>query len=406
MKKVRQYLFIGLLLVLTVLLGFNYFYRPFEIVVDLSLSEDSQMGEEAEAEFSDLNFENMTPESVLEQLTPMEKVAQILALPVVINTNIEINIETDIFSTDQVSPDLFLTDVVPGFYTIFGSEISQEEAKKTIDDLLLNSSDHLVRPFIAVDHEGGSVQRLSGAGFDIIPSFRNVCAIKSPTERELIWLKSAQSLAEVGINIVLGPMLDVGTSRALGSRTCSVDSYAVTADRAIEYIESFANRGILSVVKHFPGIGSVQTDLHNNFATTQVLDNDVKIYKFVIEQVEKIGVMVSHAGVTSQFADIPCSLSPDCVGELKAAYPQVLIFTDALEMNSARYDRASLNLKDLATVSKEAIFAGNEVLIYGPSVNKDDLEEVALVLVDEYESNPEFKELVDLAVLKVVRYKQ
>ena len=84
----------------------------------------------------------------------------------------------------------------------------------------------------------------------------------------------------------------------------------------------------------------------------------------------------------------------------------MLIFTDALEMEAAAYDKDNPRVKkDLLQVSKEAILAGNDVLLFGQSVTQEQLESLISELVIQYRVNPQMKTFVDKSVLKIIKYK-
>lgn len=390
MKKIRQYFFIVILTILAGLLGYNYFYRPFEIADTTNLQIDEPSQEVT-------NQMVRTPEHLLSQMSTEEKIAQMIATPILIG--LEQTSEQGVIETDQNE------QTKTGFYTLFGNEISVEEVQKVIADIKEHNMMLNIRPFIAVDHEGGSVQRLSGDGFIKLPSWKALCA-QETIDRKAMLKQSANELRKVSIDVVFAPVLDVGVNSILKDRICSVDSYPIVADRSMDYVTIFSNVGILPVVKHFPGIGQTRKDLHKAYDFVSVLENDVKLYKYILDQNEKIGVMTAHVGVTSQDKDIPCSVSPYCVSELNKAYPNILVFTDALEMTAALYDFNNPNVpKSLSRVSKEAILAGNNVLVYGQSVTDEDISKIIIDLVGEYENNPTFKSFVDGSVLKIMKYK-
>ncbi len=390
MKKVRQYFFIILLALAAGLLGYNYFYRPFEV----AQTNDIQMGDKN----PEINEQiKNTPEYILSKLSTQEKVSQLIASPVVVS---------EYFAPEeQASDSAQLSEMKTGFYTLFGKEISATQAQEVILDIRAQNAVLNVRPYIAVDHEGGSVQRLSGQGFTKLVSWKELCALET-VDRKAALKQSANELRKVSIDIVFAPVLDVGANAVLKDRICSADSYAIVADRSMDYVTIFANVGIMPVLKHFPGIGLTKKDLHKDYDFVSVLENDVKLYKYIIDQNKRVGVMTAHVGVTSQDKEIPCSVSPYCVSELNKAYPNILVFTDALEMSAALYDFNNPKVpKSLTQVSKEAVLAGNNVLVYGQSVAQEDLSAVITELSKEYESNPALKALVDKSVLKIIEYK-
>ncbi len=394
-NRLRQFLFILLLVIVLVLLALNYFFRPFEKRFSVSKPVINNYQDSLVKE----SQHELTANTVLAKLSTQQKIAQMIAQPVVVASD----------STKLVKP------AVPyGFITIFGKDIDVNSAVSTIKFLRTEYSLNqelapFTKPLFIVDHEGGSVQRLSGEGYTPLPSWYELCSLEASdldsNKFEAKLDQSAQELKKTGIDIVLAPVLDVGKNSFLKDRVCS-SSYIKVAEKSTIFIDVFNQRGIMPVVKHFPGIGKVKKDLHQQFATVTVTSEDVSLYKHVVSSAKEVGVMISHAGVSNQDSQLSCSLSASCVGEFSKVFPKVLIFSDALEMKSARFKMDDENnLKDLVTVTREAILAGDEVLLYGPSVETSKLDGIILQLVNEYHTNFEFKEKVDRAVLKIMEYK-
>lgn len=396
MKKLRQYFFILLLFLAAVLLGYNYFYRPFE-VVDVQIPRDGVSGT------GQMMADTKSSEEKLLQLTPKQRISQMVALPITVTVEFETS-QNEVVDATQ-SADVLEEDLKFGFVTLFGKALPVNQVSSVIEEFKLSNTLFELKPLVAVDHEGGTVQRLSGEGFTKLGTWRSICSL-STQDREAVLKQSANELKDVGVDIVLAPVLDVGNNQILKDRICSMDSYAIVADRSMDYVTIFSELGILPVLKHFPGIGSTTKDLHTSYEYIDVLENDVKLYKYIIDQNSRIGVMTAHVGVSSQDPGIPCSVSPYCVTELNKAYPDVLIFTDALEMDAAAYDMDNPRVpKDLLQITKEAILAGNNVLIYGESVTQKELSAIISQLAIEYETNPQFQTRVDASVLKIIEYK-
>lgn len=386
------------LVILTTLLGINYYFKPFYTepapveVVDESV------------QFSTESASLSAVDTVFNRFSSQDRVGQLLAWPVVINASGSAD-------ESQVLSDEFLTKLSkkrPGVVTLFGSQVSSSSAKAAIEKIN-NHNGSVLPTWIAVDHEGGKVQRLNGDGFTKLASWWNSCG-SDRDKVEQVLIKSAQELNNVGINIVLAPVLDVGLpNSAMGDRLCS-SKPEVIVDRVGLYKDTFKNQGILPVIKHFPGIGKVVQDLHNGFAITRVGVEDVFVYRSVLDKDSKLGVMTAHIGLDNQYAQIPCTLSPDCVGELLANYPKVLVFADALEMKSASYlptasQSATQKSLTLEEVSQKAVMAGNDILLFGPSVTFEQLSEVYDMLNRAYNSDQLFKERVDQSVKKIIGYK-
>ncbi|MDX1986648.1 MAG: glycoside hydrolase family 3 N-terminal domain-containing protein [Candidatus Obscuribacter sp.] len=121
------------------------------------------------------------------------------------------------------------------------------------------SSNNDIGLLIAVDQEGGSVQRLRN-GFPALPS-----AKEAALNRDLEAYARALSadLVALGVNMNLAPVLDIdyGLSQVIGTR--AFGETAASVDTATsQYLKGARASGIVSTLKHFPGHGSTGTDSH------------------------------------------------------------------------------------------------------------------------------------------------
>lgn len=288
----------------------------------------------------------------------------------------------------------------PGMVILFGENISQEDAAATIQEIKGQITNGRA-PIIAVDHEGGSVQRLSGEGFLNLPSWKRMCD-QTQELRQAALASSAAQLASVGVDVVLAPMVDVAESNpALRDRVCDGD-VEVVSSAAEDYVVAFTDVGINPVLKHYPGIGSVGTDLHQRFTTVEITTKDVEPFKNVLDSYPKIGVMTSHVGVENQITGVPCSQSFPCVKQIFELYPSVFVISDAIEMSAATYNPANERMpKSLAAATIDAILAGNHLVSFGPSVTADDLNNLLDILKTKYTSSEEFRIRVDEAATRI-----
>ena len=121
---------------------------------------------------------------------------------------------------------------------------------------------------MAVDHEGGRVQRFR-EGFTALPSVRRLGGIydENPRRAKRLaeacgWLMASE-LRAVGVDFSFAPVLDLdyGSSSVIGERALHFDPLAVGA-LASELIRGLAECGVQAVGKHFPGHGFAALDSH------------------------------------------------------------------------------------------------------------------------------------------------
>jgi len=175
-------------------------------------------------------------------------------------------------------------------------------------------SPHLM---IAVDHEGGRVQRFRD-GFTKLPASRPLGRRFEEDRRDALtlarsvgWLMASE-LRSVGIDYSFAPCvdLDYGVSEIIGDRSFHRNPETVAA-LAAAYLMGMRDAGMAAVAKHFPGHGAVVADSHVALPVDRRdfvdLEDDLRPYRLLIEN-NLPGIMAAHV-VFPAIDELPASLS-------------------------------------------------------------------------------------------------
>lgn len=163
-----------------------------------------------------------------------------------------------------------------------------------------------IRPelLIAVDHEGGRVQRFKD-GFTHIPAMGDILpAANGDITLAKLWAKEcgflmAVELLACDIDLSFAPVLDVnGISEVIGKRSFSPNPDEVTT-LAAAFISGMEDAGMAAVGKHFPGHGSVAADSHiampvDSRSQAEIEAFDMQPFVSLMSKGQLNGVMPAH----------------------------------------------------------------------------------------------------------------
>lgn len=177
---------------------------------------------------------------------------------------------------------------------------------------------------VAVDHEGGRVQRFR-EGFSAIPPMRRLGRQYDGEPEEALSLAKtagwliASELRAMGIDLSFTPCVDLdwGISEIIGNRAFHRKP-EVVADLASAYCNGLRSAGMAAIAKHFPGHGAVVADSHDQLPVDRrsygdLLD-DMQPYEKLIAKRQLAGVMIAHI-VFSETDPLPASFSPYWIKE-------------------------------------------------------------------------------------------
>jgi|GEM_PF-96047 len=221
---------------------------------------------------------------------------------------------------------------------------------------------------IAVDQEGGDVQRLASAkGFQLHPSAADIGAGNDPLKANEVYARLAAELRQIGFNLNFGPVADLNRNAASAIIAGKKRSYGADPRHVTAFVKAFAvahrDAGVLTALKHFPGHGATAQDMHDGPVDISGVwtEDELEPYRALVDNKYADMVMVGHLSHPrfSGPQSAPASLSREAVQMLlrgSLGYEGVTI-TDDLEMSavSARY-----RLEETLLL---AIEAGNDLLL-------------------------------------------
>lgn len=151
-----------------------------------------------------------------------------------------------------------------GGVILFDRNIVSAAQLRALTDRLADLAPDETPLIVAVDQEGGQVQRLGPKhGFPNVPSEEAVGA-RGATYASSVYGAMAVTLQDAGINLNLAPVVDLDVNPrnpAIGAieRAFSADPRAVTT-LARAAVRAQHGHGILTTLKHFPGLGSASAN--------------------------------------------------------------------------------------------------------------------------------------------------
>ena len=241
-----------------------------------------------------------------------------------------------------------------------------DQAKKLCDDLNEACADAGVpSPLIAVDQEGGPVQRLAPPFWPWIPSNEEVALSIDPEIQANAQAETAAKILNfLGIRLNLAPVLDLapaGTEGVLKGRSYGSDPRKVSI-LGEKYIRTLQANGVGATAKHFPGIGRVGKDPHFQrpavTASKETLMREMSPFREGLKAGVK-AVMTSHVVFPALDLDKPATFSKIIVNELlrRELGFQGLLLTDDLEMGGITGHGS------LGKAAVKAIMAGHDLLL-------------------------------------------
>ncbi|MEO9868942.1 glycoside hydrolase family 3 protein [Ekhidna sp.] len=248
-------------------------------------------------------------------------------------------------------------------------ESPKPELALLVETLQKNASIPL---FVSIDEEGGKVSRMKTRyGFPKNVSAQYLGDMDNIDSTQYYANQTASILSRFGINMNYAPVVDVNLNQknpVIGKLGRSYSSdYSQVIDQAYEVINQHDKRGVVPVLKHFPGHGSSRSDTH--LGLTDVTETwqfeEMYPYSALIDSGVVKAVMTAH--IVNQSLDgtkIPATLSKRIVTGMLREFLgfEGVIISDDMQMGAIN------NEYGLREAIKMSIEAGVDMLMFANNV--------------------------------------
>jgi beta-N-acetylhexosaminidase len=285
-----------------------------------------------------------------------------------------------------------LQRVLPAGVILFARNIDTADQVRELTDEL----DELdPRPFVAVDLEGGAVNRLQRLWGDL----------PSPAEAATAGRHSVRALGEaagsacrrLGIQLDLAPVVDLDRAEGALSRQgrCLSDNPERVATLARAFHEGLSTWGVSGCLKHFPGLGPIVADTHDELPILDIdesMQPHLEVFSALAEEIPI--VMVAHVVVPPLGDPLrPATLSRAVVGRAAGLPGGPVVLSDDLEMGA---------LDDWGDLP-ERVVAAVRACNHGVLVCKafDRLEEIADHIDETIAVDPSFASRVEATTARL-----
>jgi len=257
-----------------------------------------------------------------------------------------------------------------GGVILFGKDLQTQKQVHTLNKKLQTL--HRKKLLIGIDQEGGYVDRL--AKLPSVPKTPSAAEIaKMPIGKaQNYYTQTAQRLKYLGFTLNFAPVVDlainpknrviVGFQRSYGKSVMQTVKYATL------YINAMDGKGIIPVIKHFPGHGSSVGDSHEGFTDVSETWEEEELLPYVklIQAGKARMIMSAHIYNKYLDKDYPATLSYKTITGLlrkKLGFEGVVI-SDDMQMGAIRDNYSQ---KDAIVM---AINAGVDMLLFGNQLQK------------------------------------
>ena len=347
-------------------------------------------------------------ERMIQAMTLEEKVGQLFIIRPEHLTNL---VSADYLHYHNSSWDYALTDEmaetlkqypVGGFILYARNMDTPEQLKQFTADL---DSASEIKPFIAIDEEGGRVRRIGrtfSADVAQIGTMQSIGETGDPQNAYNAAYAIGGYIKEYGFNLNFAPVADINTNPeniVIGDRAFGSDP-ALVSEMVSAYLDGLHAQKIMGTLKHFPGHGDTSSDTHTGYVAVYKTWDELlqaELIPFMDNFDNTDMIMTAHItmkNVTSD--DLPATLSYEIMTNKlrkELGYTGVLI-TDSMGMGAIRDNYPNSEAVVMA------VEAGNDIVL-----GAYDFREAFSAIVSAVKSGRISEERIDESVRRIFALK-
>ena len=269
-----------------------------------------------------------------------------------------------------------------------------------------------IPPFIAADFECSSAwgSSLNGSGLNPPPSPLTLSASQDNKMVEQLGALIGKQLDVVGINMLLGPVIDLDrqnhiTTKDTIKRNWRPRKFGATSQTVIatagNYLTGLKAANIIPILKHFPGLGDYDVNLHDNDDIPQLIFSESDLLPFKHLWRYSSGFMTSHVAYDNKLITFNKDFIKDTVrGADKIGNNTTIVITDDLSDMGPILHYMECKKKGWPKVALDAFRSGHDLLLFahtqGNGAEKaptnEDLIKAKNLIIQEIESSPVLKQ--------------
>ena len=375
--------------------GKNTESNPDSAEVESALSqEEIQRNLQLQQELQKKQAQQAALQNFIQSLDPVQRYSQLFLVNLEGNTSFR---PVESLQWEEV-PEQAL---VPGGYLFFSYNVADSAQKVADFTASIQSwcqSNQTLPPLLAIDQEGGLVNRLRSVTSSL-PSAQEVAETMTSQQAQELYRLQGSQMQHLGFHLNLAPVAEATSSHNQAFLdTRSYGPLPQMEDFARAAIAGFQEGGIGAVAKHFPG--NTNDDPHTGLPEIALSQQELQQlylepFRRILQESKPWAVLMSHARTAVYDGENPACLSRFWVTEMLRqdfCYEGLIlsddIFMAALEKNGFPPERSVMM----------AVEAGIDVIM----LSEKKFGSVLKLILDRSREDESFKSLLDASVERIL----